>query len=573
MRIARDWGGSAARDPQRKIQVGNSTWIIQLDSVDVLGARSAPYQGLSWTQGTQTNLWLRFTWSRRYHRRPGLFITKFLRKNVIIYLPKSLMYKNIFLKTKIEKNIRGFENALSVFQEAASSVPAYKDFLAKNSVDPKRIKTIDDWRLIPPVTKDNYLLKYPLRDLLLEGKWERAQFISMSSGSSGKPFFWPRGNGAIKDSSFLHEAIFNQGVDTRKKSTLAIVAFAMGTWIAGTYTISALQQLSDEGHKIVTISPGIMKEEIVKILKTIAFDFEQVILFGYPPFVKDVIDAAIDEKFDLKSLNIKLIFAGENISESWRDYLLRHIGAADELRTSFNIYGTADAGLLGAETPLSIYVRRQADKNEKLFSLIFPNAPMLPTLVRYVPELRYFEEADGNIILTARNSLPLVRYAIKDQGRILHQDSIIQLIKSMGIILPKGIVQGEDPMVALYGRPDVAATFYALNIYPENVKYGLEIHSLEKLVTGKFVIKTEYDEVTQDQTLHIYIELKKGVSPSPRYEKIIFKYVLKSLLENNSEYGKLHQELGATAEPKVHLTRYGSAEFDIGAKHSWISKA
>ena len=465
------------------------------------------------------------------------------------------------LKSDIDEHLRGFDNALKLFKKASVHVPAYKDFLKKHKIDPSKIRT------------ENYLLAYLLKDLLWDGNWSGSHIISMSSGSSGKPFFWPRGLNTVTQSAQLHEKIFSQGFDTKNKTTLAVVAFAMGTWIAGTYTISALQQLTKEGHKIVTITPGIMKDEIVKIFKTIAKGFDQVILFGYPPFVKDVIDAAIDEKINIKALNLKLILAGENVSESWRDYQHRHMKTKDSLHTSFTIYGTADAGLLGAETPLSIFIRRRANTNQELLNKIFPNAPILPSLVEYTPELRFFEEVRGDIVLTTNNSLPLVRYAIKDRGKVYSQKQMLEILKEKGISLPRNLRASGDPFVALYGRPDVAATFYALNIYPENVKYGLEVKALEKTVTGKFVIKTEFDPVAQDQSLNIYVELKNGVSPSARLEKQVFKYIFKSLQDNNSEYSKFHQDLNSGSEPIIHLVRFGATVFNVGAKHNWVAKS
>ncbi len=405
-----------------------------------------------------------------------------------------------------------------------------------------------------------------------DGELTSAQVISMSSGSSGQPFFWPRGRKSVAESATLHEMIFNQGFNTKNQPTLAVIAFAMGTWIAGTYTFSALTELSSNGHKIVSVTPGIMKEEIIKIFKTIARDYEQTILFGYPPFVKDVIDAAVDEKIDLARLNMKLVLAGENISEKWRDYVLRQIKTKDLLHTAFSIYGTADAGFLGAETPLSIYFRRALSTDQQLQEELFPGAPILPTLIEYIPEMRFFEQDEDALILTTDGGLPLIRYDIKDKGRIMSGDTLLSKLRKGNNSAITKKVSSSNPYLALYGRSDVAATFYALNIYPENVKYGLETISLEKYVTGKFIIKTEYDELTQDQSLHIYVEVKKDVTPNSRIEKGVFKHIFKSLLINNSEYSKLHQEIQDVAEPIIHLVRFGSTEFKAGVKHRWVAK-
>ena len=52
--------------------------------------------------------------------------------------------------------------------------------------------------------------------------------------------------------------------------------------------------------------------------------------------------------------------AGENISEPWRDYILKRIGKEGRAEETCLIYGTADAGIMGHETPTTIAVRRLA---------------------------------------------------------------------------------------------------------------------------------------------------------------------------------------------------------------------
>src|ERR1700751_5472933 len=86
----------------------------------------------------------------------------------------------------------GQRKALKTFHQAATRVPAYKDFLDKNSINPKKIKTLSDFANVPTVTKENYLRLYPLKDLMWDGNEFNGDFISVSSGSSGEPFFWLR---------------------------------------------------------------------------------------------------------------------------------------------------------------------------------------------------------------------------------------------------------------------------------------------------------------------------------------------------------------------------------------------
>ena len=468
---------------------------------------------------------------------------------------------------------QSFRSALKLFNQAAKRVPAYKEFLRQASIDPTKIKTEADFRLVPPVTKENYLKQFPTPDLLWDGDIAQAEIISMSSGSSGKPFFWFRGNKSTSDSVILHDRIFNTTFQTREKRTLFIVAFAMGTWIGGTYTLRALQELADHGHKIVSITPGINKQEIIYILQKIAPYFEQTIIGGYPPFVKDILDEAVNEKIDFRYLNTKLLFAGENFSEKWRDYVLEHIGSPDPKFTTAAIYGTADAGMLGHETPLSIYARRMACDNQELYDDFFPGATNEPTLVQYDPLLRYFETDDNDLIFSVNNSMPLLRYKILDKGRLVTGESLVNTLVKYKPLEPESLIEyADNPYIALYGRPDICTTFYAVKIYPENIKYGLEAKGMNKYITGKFVMTTEYEEATQQQSLHLYTELNPKTVPQQKIAAMIAKSVIEGLRKYNGEYHRLYQEIGGLADPTVHLLPQGSPEFDIRVKMKWTEK-
>src|ERR1700690_4557917 len=64
---------------------------------------------------------------------------------------------------------RGERMALKLFHEMATRVPAYKDFLKKHKVDPKKVKTVKDFKRVPFIDKDNYLRVFPLEQLCWDG--------------------------------------------------------------------------------------------------------------------------------------------------------------------------------------------------------------------------------------------------------------------------------------------------------------------------------------------------------------------------------------------------------------------
>src|SRR5262249_25315924 len=144
-----------------------------------------------------------------------------------------------------------------------------------------------------------------------------------------------------------------------ERKTLAVICFALGTWVGGMYTTNACRLLSARGYPIMAVTPGNSKDEILRVLGDLSPAFEQVVLLGYPPFLKDVLDAGRARGVDFAKMQVKCVMAGEVFSESWRDLLLERAGTSDSpCYASASLYGTADGGVLGNETPLSIAVRR-----------------------------------------------------------------------------------------------------------------------------------------------------------------------------------------------------------------------
>ena len=90
-------------------------------------------------------------------------------------------------------------------------------------------------------------------------------------------------------------------------------------------------------------------------------------------------------------------------------------GVQDPCYSSASLYGTADAGVLGNETPLSIFIRRFLAEHPEAARQLFGES-RLPTLVQYDPISRYFETKEGTLLFTGDNGIPLIRYHISDEG-------------------------------------------------------------------------------------------------------------------------------------------------------------
>jgi phenylacetate-CoA ligase len=467
----------------------------------------------------------------------------------------------------------GFERARDAFRRAALEVPAYADFLRRNKVAAERIQTPQDFASVPPVTKANYLHHYPLNMLARRGDIVEVGTWSTSSGSSGKPTYWPRDSLSLEQSIDLYDKIFRQSFQSHERSTLAVIGFAMGNWIGGTYTYTGIQHLRALGHRLSVIAPGIDVATILRNVADLGPYYEQVVLVGYPPFLKDVLDQAPSSVVDM---DLQILMAGENISEGWRDYILKRIGKRigkeGGAEHTCLIYGTADAGIMGHETPTTIAARRLARNDPRLNVALFGDHEVQPTFVEYRPDFRFTEtDPDGYLLFTIDNTFPLIRYRINDRGRVITASELACLLGRCGHEFTVRTSTEDAAFIALGRRTDIAATFYSLKIFPESVRAAFEDAAVSGTVSGKFYLITQEDEA-YGQTLRLHVELRADATADEALAPRLQELVVASLLRTNSEYRQLHQALGRRADPMITLHHFSTGGFAHGIKHRWAGE-
>ena len=468
---------------------------------------------------------------------------------------------------------------LELFHEAAKRVPAYKDFLKKNRINPAKIKTFKDFQLVPPVSRKNYLRQYPLEKLCWDGTLAKPLVFTSTSGSTGEPFYFPRGKELDWEYSILAELFLENSSYNSGGPTLVIVGFGMGVWIGGLMTYKAFEIMSQrEKYPISIITPGINKKEIFNVLRNLSPHYKETILVGYPPFVKDVIDEAVShEGINVKKLNLRLLFAAEAFSEKFRDYLVKKIGTKNPCLDTLNIYGTADIGAMAFETPTSILIRRLALKNKKLFLDIFSKVNKTPTLAQYNPFFITFESVGGEIVLSGDNSVPLVRYALGDHGGTFDFSEIAEKLSEHKVDFEKEThhikkAAYELPFVYVYERVDFSTTLYGLQIYPEVIREVLISKSLHKHLSGKFTMLTKFDK-KHNQYLEIHLEMRKNKKPHKQLESKALKEIIVNLRVKNSEFRELHDFLKERAHPKlVFWPHEHPLHFKPGIKQKWVKK-
>lgn len=466
---------------------------------------------------------------------------------------------------------------LALFKRMALDVPAYRKFLRDFGVRRGAIRTVDDLSSIPVMSKKNHLHKNTFADLLWHGSMRSPHVLTSTSGSTGKPTYFARSHEVDEHSSLIHELIFRASSLKKDTSTLVIVCFGMGVWIGGLITYQAFELMGRRGYPVSVLAPGINKKEILKALSDLAPHYEQIILAGYPPFLKDVIDEALAGGISFDKHRVKLLFAAEAFTENFRNLLAKKVGIENPLTDAINIYGTADIGTMAFETPLSILARRLALTNRKLLADIFGGTTKTPTLAQYVPDFVSFEASNGEILISGDSAVPLLRYSVGDHGGVYTFCELVERFKTHGIDLLKearaagiGTHVYELPFVYVFERIDLATTLYGLQVYPETIKEVLLNKHFVNTLTGKLTLITKYD-ANQDQYLEINIEQKPKKETGKAFASELLAEITKSLREKNSEFRELSDFLGKRAEPKLVFWPYEDPlYFKPGIKQSWV---
>ncbi|HMJ15283.1 MAG TPA: phenylacetate--CoA ligase family protein [Polyangiaceae bacterium] len=463
-------------------------------------------------------------------------------------------------------------NALELFQAVLREVPAYGKFLSTQGIAAESVRTFEDFARLPSTTKENYQRLHPLPQLCRGGELDACDMLAVSSGSSGTPTFWPRFVSDEVGSAMRFEQVLHDSFRADERRTLAVICFALGNWVGGMYTAACCRELAAKGYPLTLATPGNQKAEILRVLGSLRPHFDQVVLFGYPPFLKDVIDSARADGFDWTRCPTRLVLAGEVFSEEWRSLVCERLGVPDPALSSASLYGTADGGVLANESPLSVTIRRFLSEHPVPARELFGEA-RLPTLCQYDPLHRYFELDESELVFSGDGAVPLVRYKILDRGGVVPFERMLAFLHEHDFDpLERCPAPARErvrrlPFVFVFGRANFALSFYGANIYPENVSVGLEQPELADAVTGKFVMQLSHDS-DLNASLDVSVELLPGGSPSAELARDISRSIQKHLERLNSEFA--HYVPAEHRSPRVRLLGHGDPEyFPVGVKHRY----
>jgi len=486
-----------------------------------------------------------------------------------------------FVKSKTSDYWEYYANKSKIlfFYKVAKLVPAYKDFLKKRVIRFEDIKGINDFSKIPQIDK-NYLRSYELKDLCWFGKLSlNTNSFSSTSGSTGEPFYFPRSRKIDWQYSFIFEDFIKQNIAKSTERVLIVISFAMGSWIAGQITYNACEILSRRNsNKVSIITPGIDKTQILEAVKNLSPYFDKIILVGYPPFVKDIIDELENNIKNFTNINFIFLFAAESIGQDFKNYLVNKVGLNNPLLNISNIYGSAEMGAMAFEGPLCSLIKSILHKN-KIKNNIFTFDDRLPTIAQYNPLFINFESYNGKILLTGNNTIPLVRYSIGDIGGNIDFNTMITKLATEKIDLieecRRSKIQrfcNELPFVFINEREDFSVSFYGINIYPDIIRSEIFREPLSNYLSGKFILSVE-KSVNMDPYLYIKLEKKQYRNDlDVTIQKKINQTLIEKIKKDSSEFRALSSTIKNRTFVKISYFNFEDEIFKVVRKHKWVKQ-
>jgi phenylacetate-CoA ligase len=443
--------------------------------------------------------------------------------------------------------------ALRTARDAARRVPAYRDHLERQGIDPAHIRSLDE---LPETDKASYIDPNPLPSRCLDGRLPLiGSTIDESSGSTGTPYNWVRG--AAERDHVRRMISFFARYSFGDEALIVLNAFSMGAWATGLTTAIALER----NGLVKATGPHV--DKILGTMRELGTDHRYLIV-GYPPFLKLLLDEGDAQGFGWSAYTMHALLGGEGNSEGLRDYLLRRF------RSVVSGYGATDVEIgLAAETPVTVALRRLALERREIAEALFGEADRVPMVFQYNPMLHHVEtNARGELLFTVCRSgtlSPKVRYNVHDEGGVLRDDELRRRLAAIGItpesLAPAGFGRlVRMPYLFVFGRADSTVSVMGANIYPVDVEGGIYADPSLAAHVRSFRLSLLEERPGETRPL-VSIELERG-APTEELTAGLASTIEEHLLATNTDYREAVGEYPEMMVPVVRVFATGTGPFE-----------
>lgn len=338
---------------------------------------------------------------------------------------------------------KGAAKAVKIAEWAAAHSPAYRQLLSGHGLTPQQVAHTPLQRL-PVLTKANTFERFPLRELMREVPVHRLADVLTSSGRSGQHFGFRLSERAQHENGWFDIDLGLQDIfDVDHRRTLIVNCLPMGVIFRS--RACAVANLS------------VREDMACSILRDVGPQFDQVILFTDPLFIRRILREAAQRGVDWTAIRANVVLGEEVLVESQRAHIAAALGIDLDANGPRLIGASCGMGELGLnllfETRETIAIRRarfhrglQAGRRSNRGT---------PSLFCANPLRAHFEILDpdsegyGELCVTLLDRhavIPLPRYATGDLARLIPRDEAEALARDVGMTAPW------LPMLAMLGR-------------------------------------------------------------------------------------------------------------------------
>jgi len=471
------------------------------------------------------------------------------------------------------------KKAKHIFKLASKETPAYKNFLARKKVNPKKIRTARLFNeVVPETDKENYIKKYSFEKRCREGHLPKHGNVDESGGTSGKATNWIHD---FNEESLLLKAVqfeFNYAFGGDKKDIFVLSAWSSGPWATGVKFCELMERIA------LVKNTTTDSKDVINTLKMFGKK-RNYLIGGYPPFVKNLIDDN-EDVLNWKDYNIDLVIGGEGVTLEWMYHVRSKLNPNSKIVSS---YGASDIDIgVGFETPLCFEIREAINRDKDLQLALFGKEGV-PMVFQYNPTMHYIQnklnkEGKQEFHVTFLDwlaALPKIKYNLHDEGKRFSYLGMMKALRKHKPKLYKHLKKSKReqknilhlPFLCIFGRSDGTLSFDGANVFPSQIE-DIVIGDKElSKNTSRFKLEKRHDH-QHNTEFHIHVELKKGKKRSKQLQQKYASTFLSELVKVNPDFKESYTK-NKKLKPVVNLHVFDDALFkvdDLKAKNIYFVK-
>lgn len=414
---------------------------------------------------------------------------KYFRDLIPDYYRYGKVFRSIYKELEIcekmkEEKQREYqlEQLQKLLKYAYENVEYYKNVFDERGLKPEEIKTHQDLKKLPYLTKD--IIKENFNDLISKKISQKDLLYLTTGGSSGTPlgFYENKQIAGPGEWAFVTHLWKRVGYDVRKRNRFVI--------LRGN---SVKRDIAEyDGGNLILSSYDLTEENIERYIRLIE-KFNPDFIQAYPSSIDILSKFLLEKGKRVKVNNLKAILCS---SEKLYDFQRTNIEAAFKVRV-FSFYGHTEHCCIAGECEKSDYYHIQSE---------YGVVELINEQGKYATE----ENERGEIIATNLNNyvMPFIRYKTGDIA--INTKTNCSCGRSYKLI--KGLEGRELEQIITYSGAKVSLTalIFAQHFYAFSKIKSMQLEQFEK---GKVIVKiVEQQRLNEEDKLEIINNMRKATS-------------------------------------------------------------